>query len=155
MTLEEIFTGCTRNEKICIKIFDKNGSEINQKEKMLTFNILPGAIAKTRIPFDHEGDEYYGKKSANVVFIISELEHDYFKTNGNDLEFTANLTLKQFHYRQVTVPNIEPNGDDIEIIIDDTFTQNTVHRLSGHGLPFFNGNGKRGDLLVKFKISGM
>lgn len=136
-------------------MFDWNGSELREEEKLIAVKIPPGSLAKTRIPFEKQGDQYYGKKSATVVFIVSEREHDYFKSNGYDLEFTAKLTLRQVLSRQVTVPNIVKNGDDIEISIDETFTEKTVRRLAGRGLPFLNGNGKRGDLLVKFKIVGM
>jgi len=66
LTLEEIFSGCIRKEKITIKVVDGSGLEKNETKK-LTVNVSPGSIAGTRITIDQEGDRYPGKYHANVV----------------------------------------------------------------------------------------
>ena len=150
LTLEEIFSGCIRKEKITIKVVDGSGLEKNETKK-LTVNVSPGSIAGTRITIDQEGDRYPGKIPANVVFTVREEPHPVFKRVRFDLEYVAKLTTEQACSRQVMIPSFGSNKKQ-KMTINQVITQSTVERVKDKGLPIPNGNGKRGDLIIKFDI---
>lgn len=151
LTLEEIFTGVIRKEEITVKIVDANGSE-RKETKKLNVNVKPGSIAGSRILVEKEGDRLYRMIPANVIFIVHEKPHDFFKRIRFDLEYVVKLTTEQACNRQVIVPSLKKNGKKLQLTINHVITANLVERVPGKGLPIPNGNGKRGDLLIRFDI---
>lgn len=149
LTLEEIFTGVTQMKMITIKVVNARGVE-RQASKILKVTVKPGSIAGSRIISQNEGDRLHGQIPANVVFIVREEPHRLFKRNRFDLEYTAKLNPEQACNRMVTVPSLD--GERLQLTFNQVITSTMVERIPGKGLPILNGNGNRGDLLIKFAI---
>lgn len=41
------------------------------------------------------GDVYPGREPADMIFILAEKHHPYFKREGNDLVYTSTINLRQ------------------------------------------------------------
>lgn len=91
-TLEELYTGCTKRMKITRKRLNPDNS-VRNDEKVLSINVKAGWKAGTALTFDGEGDQLPGVIPADVKFVISEKPHDRFKREGNDLVYTARISL--------------------------------------------------------------
>lgn len=80
VSLEKILTGCTKTMKITKKVM-RNG-RFDREEKMLTIHVRPGWKEGTRITFSKEGDHSINKIPADVVFVIKDKPHRFFKREG-------------------------------------------------------------------------
>jgi len=91
-SLEELFNGCTKRLKITRKRFTPEGDLVDE-DKIVTINVKPGWKKGTKITFPCEGDEKPNVIPADVVFVITEQEHDYFGREGNNLVYNSKITL--------------------------------------------------------------
>jgi DnaJ family protein B protein 4 len=109
--------------------------------------IKPGYKPGTKIRFPNEGDERPGS-TQDIVFVVKEKEHQYYKRDGDDLVYTANINLSQALVGiKITLPTLD--GRNLEIQITDVISPNYVHRVRGEGMP---GKKAKGDLKIKFNI---
>lgn len=148
--LADIEKGATKK----IKITRFSSSLGAQEEKMLNVTIKPGYKSGTKITYSREGDEVYGKIAADIIFIVFDKPHEYFKREGNDIQYSVKITLKQaLCGTTMNIPTISGNETLHSInTSDEIITPNTVLRIEGKGLPFSKDTSKRGDLLVSFEI---
>ncbi|XP_067001228.1 dnaJ protein homolog 1 [Anabrus simplex] len=151
VTLEDITRGCTKKMKISRKVLQQDGS-VRKEDKVLTINVKPGWKAGTKITFQREGDQGRNKIPADIVFIIRDKPHPYFKREGSDIRYTAKISLKQALCGCIIdVPTL--TGDKIPInLTNEIVKPTTVKRIQGHGLPFPKEPSRKGDLLVSFDI---
>ena len=150
LRLEDLYHGCTKKMKISRKVLGTDGVESNE-EKILTIDIKPGWKAGTKITFPCEGDQFPGKIPADIIFIIGEKKHDHFTRNGNDLKYEAKISLKQaLCGGKINVPRID--GKPLKVTLDKVISPGTEKRFSNEGMPISKQHGKRGDLVVCYKI---
>lgn len=152
VSLEELFSGCTKKMKISRKVLNPDGTS-SQQTKVLTIDIKPGWKAGTKITYAKESDQSIGRTPADVVFIVQEKPHSMFTRKGNDLHYTVNLSLHNAlcGAGSVEVPTIE--GGAINLPLSDIVTPQTARHIPGHGMPFSKERDRRGDLVVDFNIS--
>ena len=149
VSLDELYTGCTKKLKISRRVVSPDGTSSAQ-EKILTVDIKPGWKAGTKVTFPEEGDQYPGRIPADVVFVIRERQHPIFKREGNDIVYTADVSLRTaLCGGQVTVPTI--SGRNIQIPFSQ-LNPTTVQKIPDQGMPISKCPGKRGDMFVKFNI---
>ncbi|XP_065910034.1 dnaJ homolog subfamily B member 1-like [Dysidea avara] len=149
VSLDELYTGCTKKLKISRRVVSPDGTSSLQ-EKILTVDIKPGWKAGTKVTFPEEGDQYPGRIPADVMFIIKERQHPTFKREGNDIVYTADVSLqKALCGGQVTVPTISGTNIQLPFI---QLNPTTVQKILDQGMPISKCPGKRGDMLVKFNI---
>ncbi|XP_037726151.1 dnaJ protein homolog 1 [Drosophila subpulchrella] len=151
ITLEDILKGCIKRLEISQRRISFTGRAI-QESKMLNVEIRPGWKAGTRITFPGEGDEVPNRRPGDVVFVLREKPHHYFRREGCDLLYTAKISLRQalsgLHF---LVPTLQ--GGILPVnITDDIITADTVRRFPGQGLPHQVNGSRRGDLIVNFVI---
>lgn len=148
--LADIEKGATKK----IKITRFSNSMGAQEEKMLNVTIKPGYKSGTKIIYPREGDEAYGKIAADIIFVVHDKPHEYFKREGNDIRYSAKITLKQaLCGTTINIPTISGNKTLHSMnTSDEIITPNTVTRIKGKGLPFSKDASKRGDLVVSFDI---
>lgn len=151
VSLEELYSGCTKKMKISRKVLNPDGTS-SQQAKFLTVSIKCGWKAGTKITYPKEGDQNMGRTPADVVFIIQEKPHTHFTRKGNDLHYTINLSL---HHAlcgvgSVEVPTIE--GGAVNLPLNDIITPQTTMTIPGHGMPLSKEQDRRGDLIVNFNI---
>lgn len=148
--LEEVERGCVKKMKIS-RMSMATGMP-QKEEKVLNIVVKPGWKAGTKITFQKEGDQAPGKIPADIIFIIRDKPHPYFKREGSDIKYSAKVSLKQaLCGTTVQVPTL--SGEKIPVNTQgEIIKPNTVKRINGKGLPFPKEPSKRGDLLVAFDI---
>jgi len=93
LSLEQLYNGCTQRLKIERKRVDKEGKVLGSSYKYLTIVVKPGWRKGTKVSFEREGDDIPDTIPADRVYIITEKPHKFFERSGNDLIFTANISL--------------------------------------------------------------
>lgn len=93
VALEDILNGCTKKMKISRKIVDANG-QMTKEDKVLTIDVKPGWKAGTKVTFPKEGDRLPGSVPADVVFVIRDKPHPFFKRDGSEIIHTVKLPLR-------------------------------------------------------------
>lgn len=151
VSLEEILTGCTKKMKITRHVTKPNG-QMFKEDKILEINVKPGWKSGTKITFSQEGDQSPNSLPADVIFIIKDKPHPYFKRDGSDIRYSAKISLKDALScrSQIRVPTLD--GDPATLAIREIIKPTTTKRLSGRGLPLIKQPNKRGDLIVQFDI---
>jgi len=149
VSLDELYTGCTKKMKISRRVVSPDGTSSVQ-EKILTVDIKPGWKAGTKITFPEEGDQYPGRIPADVIFIIKERQHPKFKREGNDIVCTVDVSLRMaLCGGQVTVPTI--SGKNIQLPFSQ-LNPSSVETIHNEGMPISKCPGERGNMLVRFNI---
>ena len=149
VSLEELYHGCTKKMKISRRVMSPEGTSSLQ-EKVLQVDVKPGWKSGTKVKFSEEGDQYPGRIPADVVFIIKERQHKTFGREGNDLVYTANVSLRTaLCGGHVTVPTISGKHIQLPFTI---VNPNSTHRIPNEGMPLSKSPGQKGDLIVKFNI---
>jgi len=149
-TLEELYTGCVKKMKITKTIMDESGKRVNA-EKILTINVKPGWKTGTKLTFPEEGDEAPGVIPADIIFIMEEKPHTYFVRDGDNLSYTANITLAQaLTGVNVDLPTLDGRRLKIPVreVIDPTFEK----VVPNEGMPLQKNPSLRGNLIIKFNI---
>jgi len=149
-TLEELYKGVVKKMKVTKNIADPSGKSM-QVEKILNINVKPGWKDGTKITFEREGDERPGEEPADLIFVLKEQTHTRFTRQGNDLSYTASISLKQ----ALTNPVIEIlTLDDrkLRITMPDVVTPNSKQVIRGEGMPLQKDPTQKGDLVITFNI---
>lgn len=149
--LDDILTGCQKNVKITRKVLQSNG-RLENEDKILHINIKPGWKAGTKITFPKEGDQGINKIPADIVFIVRDKSHPYFKREGSDIRYHVKVTLRQALCGcTVKVPLLDGGYMNLNYR-NEIITPDTVKRMTGCGLPFPQEPSRRGDILLNFSI---
>ena len=143
-TLEQLFTGTTKKLKVTRTV---NGQ---LQEKIIQLDIKPGWKEGTKITYEGEGDVKPGYKPQDLVFVIKEKKHDYFKRDKDDLIYEDVISLKQA-LSGFTVKTKGVDGRQLTLNVTDIIQPGTERRLVGEGMP--KKGGGRGDLIFKFNVS--
>lgn len=150
LSLENLYTGVTKKMKISRSRLDERGNPV-PSPKTVELHIKPGWKSGTKITFEREGDEKPGEEPADIVFIIEEAPHSYFKRSGDDLEYICRLSLKQAlcgHRTSVT----HLDGSSILIDTDNEVAQPGSRKtIAGKGMPNSK-TGKFGNLIITFDV---
>lgn len=151
ISLEEVLTGCKKKMKITRRVTKQDGHTYKE-DKILEIDVRPGWKSGTKITFNQEGDQSPNALAADVIFIIKDKPHPYFKREGSDIRYTAKISLKDALTCNsvIRVPTLD--GDPLTLSIKEIVKPTTAKRLSGRGLPLIKEPRKRGDLIVNFEI---
>nr|XP_053656342.1 dnaJ protein homolog 1-like [Cherax quadricarinatus] len=146
VTLEEIYKGVTKK----IKIIKRNNN--CYEEKILIIDINPGMKNGTKIIFEHQGNKFPGKNPEDVIFVIRDKPHQYFKRDGVNLQYTAKLTLRDaLCGTQVEIPTLADEKVTLNFSNDIVRPQMTKC-LPGYGLPYSEDFNKKGNIIINFDI---
>jgi DnaJ family protein B protein 4 len=152
VTLEELFTGCLKKFKIKSKIFI-NMNETIIKEKILEFDVKQGWKDGTKITFEQTGDQLHPTIPQNdIEFVIESVPHSLFKRDGDDLIYTAAISLKQalcggyFEMQHL-------DGIKRKIPLKGITTPNMKRTIQNEGMPISKSKNKeRGNLHIQFEV---
>lgn len=151
VSLEDIASGTTKKMKISRKVLSGDGRSTYLEDKVLTIDIKPGWKAGTKITFPREGDQSPNTLPADIVFIIKDKPHPFFKRDGVDLIYTARITLREALLGvNIQVPTLD--GRKKQIQLNEIIGPTTEKRIAGEGLPYPKQTSKKGDVIVKFDI---
>lgn len=95
VSLEEVFSGCTKKMKISRKRLNPDGCTMRNEDKILTVDIKRGWKEGTKITFPREGDETPTNIPADVVFVVKDKPHPVFKREGSDIIYPAKISLRE------------------------------------------------------------
>ncbi|KAG2429150.1 hypothetical protein HYH02_014185 [Chlamydomonas schloesseri] len=145
LTLEELYAGTTKKMKINRKVKGK------PQEEILEIAVRPGWKKGTKITFQEKGDEDQGIIPADIVFVIDEKPHPRFRREGNDLYFTAVVSLADaLCGTTLQIPHLD--GTTIELPIRDVIRPGESKVLRGKGMPITKEPGTFGNMVLKFDV---
>lgn len=94
LSLEEVFSGCTKKMKISRKRLNPDGRTVHSEDKILMVDIKRGWKEGTKITFPREGDETPTNIPADVVFVVKDKPHPLFIRDGSDIIYPAKISLR-------------------------------------------------------------
>ncbi|KAL3986957.1 hydrocephalus-inducing protein [Sarotherodon galilaeus] len=149
VSLEEVFSGCTKKMKISRKRLNPDGCTMRSEDKILTVDIKRGWKEGTKITFPREGDETPTNIPADVVFVVKDKPHPLFRREGSDIVYPAKISLREALCGcTVKAPTLD--GRTITVTSRDIVKPGTKKRISGEGLPLSKFPEKRGDMILDF-----
>ena len=151
LSIEELFIGCTKKLRITKRVLNPDGTS-NVQDKVITIDIKPGWKEGTKITFSEEGDQLPGKIPADIIFIIKQKPHPVYRRDGNDLRYTARITLREALTSTVRVHIPTLDNQAIPLELNEIVNPKTEKRIPGQGFPISKSPGQRGDLVVDFDI---
>ncbi|CAB1344257.1 unnamed protein product [Coregonus sp. 'balchen'] len=95
VTLEEVFSGCTKRMKISHKRLNADRRTTRTEDKILEVEIKKGWKEGTKITFPKEGDETPTNIPADVVFVVKDKPHPVFRREGSDIVYPAKVSLRE------------------------------------------------------------
>ena len=118
----------------------------------MTIEVKPGYDVDTVLTFESKGHEVYAmKQSALKVKFQLEPSEINFERKGDDLVYTHYMSLEDaLVSKPVQVRTLD--GRYINFCLDNMVTPQSVHMISGEGMPCKENNSKKGDLHIKFQI---
>ncbi|CAJ0929325.1 unnamed protein product [Ranitomeya imitator] len=151
VSLEEIYTGCTKKMKISHKRLGPDGRSVHTEDKILTIQVKKGWKEGTKITFPKEGDETPNNIPADIVFVLKDKPHSVFKRDSSNLIYTSKISLREaLCGYSITVPTLD--GRNIPLVSKDIVNPGTKRKIHGEGLPLPKAPEQRGDLVVEFDI---
>ncbi|EDX17562.1 GD16032 [Drosophila simulans] len=152
VSLEGIANGCKRRMKIS-RASPRNGVDVLQHDKVLTVKIQPGCKSGTKICFPKAGLQLPGIEPPDVVFVVRDKPHPIFRRDGNDLLYTAEISLKDALCGvHVMVPTLLGSPMELNTDVGEVINPKSVRRIPGYGLPDSMNNSLRGAIVVTFSI---
>uniref|UniRef100_A0A3B4WTZ2 DnaJ heat shock protein family (Hsp40) member B1a n=1 Tax=Seriola lalandi dorsalis TaxID=1841481 RepID=A0A3B4WTZ2_SERLL len=151
VSLEEVFSGCTKKMKISRKRLNPDGCTIRNEDKILTVDIKRGWKEGTKITFPREGDETPTNIPADVVFVVKDKPHPVFRREGSDIIYPAKISLREALCGcTVNAPTLD--GRTITVTSRDVVKPGMKKRIVGEGLPLSKCPEKRGDMILDFTV---
>jgi DnaJ-class molecular chaperone len=140
------------------------GRTILTQKKTVHIQIYPGMRHKHKIVLKGMGDEWPGKITADLIFVLHQLEHSVFTRRGDDLYILKSISLLDaLTGFELILETLEPNKK-LHISVDEVIHPGMAKAILNEGMPIFNPNdttGKsnpdmkyraRGALVVLFEV---
>jgi len=152
LTLEELYTGCTKKMRITRNRLNSSGQP-EATSKVVEIPVKAGWKAGTKVTFEREGDQNSSSEiPADIVFEVAEQKHPRFVRKGDDLIHKRTLTLTQalvghkFNVGALDGSNVEVDTSN------ETVTNGWSRRFKGKGMPISKTPGQKGDLIVECDV---
>ena len=130
-----------------------DGRSTESVEEQLVIEVKPGFDTDTVLTFASKGNEAYSYHQSKLVvsFTLQDDEIDSnYRRKGKNLIYTHTMSLEDaLLSKPIQIKTLD--GRFLNICLDDMITPQTVHVISGEGIP--TQDGAKGDLHVKFNIT--
>merc|ERR1719158_108337 len=149
-SLEELYLGCTKKEKVTVQKLQLDGKSTEPEDVVMTVDVQAGWREGTKITFQCKGDEAAGCATGDVVFVLKEKPHPRFTRDKNELIYTATIDLTAALCG--TVVEVQTlDRRTISIPITNIVKNNEAKVVPNEGMPVV-GKSTRGNLLIKFDV---
>ena len=127
------------------------GSGMTRENKKLTVSIPAGIDHGERIALRSQGnDGRNGGPSGDLIITVSVKRHNIFERDGYTLYCEVPLTVAEATLgAEIDVPTLEGT---VKYDIPEGTQAGSRFTLRGKGIPYVNGNGKRGDLVFSVTV---
>uniref|UniRef100_A0A5B7BNG0 J domain-containing protein n=1 Tax=Davidia involucrata TaxID=16924 RepID=A0A5B7BNG0_DAVIN len=149
-SLEELYNGSTRKMKISRTVVDANG-QLTPETEILTIDVKPGWKKGTKITFPDKGNEQLNQLPADLVFVIDEKPHNFYKRDCNDLIVNHSVSLAEA-LAGTTVNLTTLDGRNLSIPVTDIVNPGYELVIAREGMPIAKERGNRGDLRIQFEV---
>mmetsp|Transcript_18464 Transcript_18464/g.38697 ORF Transcript_18464/g.38697 Transcript_18464/m.38697 type:complete len:334 (-) Transcript_18464:119-1120(-) len=149
-SLEELFNGCVKKIKVTRKRYTPEG-ELVDEAKALTITVKPGWKKGTKVTFPSEGDEGPNIVPADLVFVLAEKPHAKLKREGNNLVYTARISLADA-LTDCSIPVPTLDGRSLSIPCPEVVSPGYEKEIGDEGMPLSKKPGSRGTLVIRFNI---
>lgn len=150
-SLEELYNGCVKHMKVKKHLVDPSGKSV-PVDKTFEVHVKPGIKPGTKYTFAEEGDEAPHAPARDVVFVIEEAPHQYFRREGNNLLYTAEINLSQaLGGCQLNIPTLD--GRRIQVPVREVVTPQYSKVVPREGFPSSKNPSERGDLIINFHVA--
>ncbi|KAF7809194.1 dnaJ-like protein subfamily B member 4-like [Senna tora] len=149
-SLEELYNGCKRKLKILRNVPDEFG-KLNTVEEVLKIDIKPGWKKGTKITFPEKGNQEPGNAPSDLIFVLDEKPHAFFKRQGNDLVVTQKILLLEALVGK-TLNLTTLDGRYLTIEVTDIVEPGYQLVVPNEGMPISKEPGKKGNLRIKFDV---
>ena len=151
LTLEELYSGCTKKMKITRSRLDERGQP-QPTPKVVEIAVRPGWKAGTKVTFEREGDERPGEIASDIVFEIAEAKHARFSRRGDELVYRRSVTLTEALVG-LKVRVLALDGSTVEVDVSEGGIYPGLTRVvKGKGMPVSKREGQFGDLIIEFDV---
>lgn len=126
------------------------GTGVYRKEEEINISIPAGVEDGEMIRLAGMGEAIPGGSPGDLYAKVHVKKHDVFQRDGNDLRMDLNIKLTDALLGSTYT--VETLDGKIDLKVPPGIGFNEVLRVRGKGVPY-SGSNKRGDLLVKVKIT--
>jgi len=152
VSLEELWSGCTKKVKAVRKKVNLDGADVSLEERVLSVEIGAGWKNGTKVTFSQQGDEAPGYIPGDLIYTLREKPHPRFVRKGNDLHYAAQISLLQA--LTGTILDIETLDSRIlPIALNEIATPDGNKVVAGEGMPNPKNPNERGNLVIEFSIT--
>ncbi len=127
------------------------GSGMSRESKKLTVSIPAGIDHGERIALRGQGNEgRNGGPAGDLIITVSVKSHSVFERDGYNVYCEVPLTVAEATLgAEIDVPTLEGNT---KYEIPEGTQPGTKFTMRGKGVPYVNGNGRRGDLIFRVTV---
>ncbi|KAE9003913.1 hypothetical protein PF011_g12692 [Phytophthora fragariae] len=152
VSLEQLYTGCTKKLKITRKVHDPSSNQLHEEQKILEINIKPGWKDGTKVTFEGEGDAMPGRPAQDIVFVIRQKPHNKFQRDGDNLLYHAKLSLRDALLGSGTLTIKTLDGREVPVPLGGVVAPGTQMVIAGEGMPLQKRPSQRRNLVVEFDV---
>ncbi|XP_020238956.1 dnaJ homolog subfamily B member 4 [Cajanus cajan] len=150
-TLEELYRGCKRKLRISRTVPHEFG-KLKTVEEVLKIDIKPGWKKGTKITFPGKGNQQAENTAPDdLIFVVDEKPHAFFKRDGNDLVVTQKILLLEALVGK-TLNMTTLDGRELTIEVTKVVKHGYVLVVPNEGMPISKEPGKKGNLRIKFDV---
>eukprot|EP00004_Rigifila_ramosa_P012198 TRINITY_DN2628_c0_g1_i1.p1 TRINITY_DN2628_c0_g1~~TRINITY_DN2628_c0_g1_i1.p1 ORF type:complete len:413 (-),score=75.87 TRINITY_DN2628_c0_g1_i1:21-1124(-) len=142
-TLEELFNGTQKPVSVPLDV----------GERIVKLDIKRGCASGTPVKVDTSGAGWGSlQNAAELTLVITEKPHQHFRREGDDLHFTAQITLEQaLSGCTVDVPLL--SGFPMRVSINEIVSPGYVRVVPNEGMPVLNAPFRKGNLHIHFEVA--
>lgn len=119
--------------------------------EILTIDVKPGWKKGTKITFPDKGNQQPNQLPADLVFVIDEKPHDFFKRDGNDLIVNQRVSLAEaIGGTSVSLRTLEKRN--LCVPVTDIVSPGYELVVANEGMPITKEPGHKGDLRIIFEV---
>lgn len=130
-----------------------HGKKVVQEKKVHEVFVEKGMSDGQRIKFSGEADQAPGVVPGDVVVIINEKEHAFFKRHGKDLHCKVKIDLvTALAGGSFTIKHLDDRILEGTILPGEVIKPDEVRIIEGEGMPEHKRPFSKGDLYVQFEL---